>query len=325
MDNQHSAINSAKVFNLQKIFIYVLFITTKMNWNFVCGEWIELPQFSNKFKVYRLADLKDDSTIINPEIAMSASMNSMPENFEKIKRIVKTQNPFEINHDFLLKKKIIFANNSNANLPDISVFTIPPMILKNGNINDSISSEFLTKVHSDQYKTNNSSKNKQSSDSTNSKNSIKEVNSQQSFFDHFPLKLFNIVHKILLNNHARTFEVKYHYLNNLRENLLEDIAPILSSKIILGSIGKSNRKKRSYHEEHEQHIGFPSLEGALLAISFLTFSVYLIQLVMMLLRNIASNPTTTTGTVLVNRNKRFINELQNSTKICEYIYEFNGH
>lgn len=49
----------------------------------------------------------------------------------------------------------------------------------------------------------------------------------------------------------------------------------------------SNRKVRGadYHghgyDGHDDHsIGFPSIEGALLAISFLTFAVYLVRLVM---------------------------------------------
>lgn len=40
------------------------------------------------------------------------------------------------------------------------------------------------------------------------------------------------------------------------------------------------------HDSHDEHsIGFPSIEGALMAISFLTFAVYLVRLVMV--RNIS--------------------------------------
>ncbi|KYN13795.1 hypothetical protein ALC57_13868 [Trachymyrmex cornetzi] len=39
------------------------------------------------------------------------------------------------------------------------------------------------------------------------------------------------------------------------------------------------------HDDHEDHsLGFPSIEGTLMAISFLTFAVYLVRLVMV--RNI---------------------------------------
>lgn len=35
------------------------------------------------------------------------------------------------------------------------------------------------------------------------------------------------------------------------------------------------------HDDHEDHsLGFPSIEGTLMAISFLTFAVYLVRLVM---------------------------------------------
>jgi len=42
------------------------------------------------------------------------------------------------------------------------------------------------------------------------------------------------------------------------------------------------------HDDHEDHsLGFPSIEGTLMAISFLTFAVYLVRLVMV--RNIPRN------------------------------------
>lgn len=40
------------------------------------------------------------------------------------------------------------------------------------------------------------------------------------------------------------------------------------------------------YDDHDEHsVGFPSIEGALMAISFLTFAVYLVRLVMV--RNIS--------------------------------------
>lgn len=51
-----------------------------------------------------------------------------------------------------------------------------------------------------------------------------------------------------------------------------------------------SRKVRSVdyygHDDHDDHsVGFPSIEGTLMAISFLTFAVYLVRLVMV--RNIS--------------------------------------
>lgn len=42
------------------------------------------------------------------------------------------------------------------------------------------------------------------------------------------------------------------------------------------------RQTRGIHDyyDHDDELGFPSLEGALMSISFLTFAVYLVRLVM---------------------------------------------
>lgn len=61
---------------------------------------------------------------------------------------------------------------------------------------------------------------------------------------------------------------------------------------LAATIMTSSRKTRGadYHghsyDDHDDHhsVGFPSIEGALMAISFLTFAVYLVRLVMV--RNI---------------------------------------
>lgn len=49
---------------------------------------------------------------------------------------------------------------------------------------------------------------------------------------------------------------------------------------------RARKKRGSSWDEHDSHIGFPSLEGALLAISFLTFAIYLIRLIMVIIKYI---------------------------------------
>lgn len=64
---------------------------------------------------------------------------------------------------------------------------------------------------------------------------------------------------------------------------------ILSSETRIGQlwpapITKQQRTKRSYHQEtsgwHDSGMDFPSSEGALMTLSFLTFAVFLIKLVL---------------------------------------------
>lgn len=63
------------------------------------------------------------------------------------------------------------------------------------------------------------------------------------------------------------------------------ISLIMFSELQLAESITNARKRRGtehydHSYDHEHAAGFPSIEGALMAISFLTFAVYLIRLVM---------------------------------------------
>lgn len=52
---------------------------------------------------------------------------------------------------------------------------------------------------------------------------------------------------------------------------------------VIAPVRKRREARGSGWDDTDDSVGFPSLEGALMAISFLTFAVYLVQLVMVML------------------------------------------
>lgn len=135
-------------------------------------------------------------------------------------------------------------------------------------------------------------------------------------FQHLPIDILKNVHSTLKSQPV-SYEGKLHFLKMFEKSLMSEIGKIFSYIFLhihiyivkqydflkvfiflfiatesrLTATMSPNRKVRGadYHghgyESHDDHsIGFPSIEGALLAISFLTFAVYLVRLVMV--RNI---------------------------------------
>lgn len=64
----------------------------------------------------------------------------------------------------------------------------------------------------------------------------------------------------------------------------------LESRLMRAVIGGREKRGAEHydhgHDYHEHDTGFPSIEGTLMAISFLTFAVYLVRLVMVISRSI---------------------------------------
>ncbi|XP_008548318.1 uncharacterized protein LOC103571800 isoform X2 [Microplitis demolitor] len=150
-----------------------------------------------------------------------------------------------------------------------------------------------------------------------------------SLLNYIPINQLNRVHKILLENRGKGFEEKLRFLKSFEKKLLKIISSVIPEITFRTAVIPARKKRGSSWDDHDTHIGFPSLEGALLAISFLTFAIYLIRLIMMLLKNLGSNATTP-NTILVNRNKRFATKLieeriltEEAIRIHNYLHEFD--
>jgi len=129
-------------------------------------------------------------------------------------------------------------------------------------------------------------------------------------FQYLPIDILKSVHRILQSQPA-SIEGKLYFLKTFEKILMSEIGKICphnsdalnaeNSHISYSSIESRltatmapNRKIRGVEyyghddHDHEDHsLGFPSIEGTLLAISFLTFAVYLVRLVMV--KNISRN------------------------------------
>ncbi|GAB1869128.1 hypothetical protein CAJAP_10207 [Camponotus japonicus] len=139
-------------------------------------------------------------------------------------------------------------------------------------------------------------------------------------FQYLPIDILKNVHSTLKSQPV-SFEGKLHFLKMFEKSLMSEIESRLTATM------SSNRKVRGadYHghgyESHDDHsIGFPSIEGALLAISFLTFAVYLVRLVMLLFRNMSTPMTTTTAAaIFLGKRKRSIDFDDDTARILNII------
>lgn len=138
-------------------------------------------------------------------------------------------------------------------------------------------------------------------------------------FQYLPIDILKSVHHTLQSQPA-SVEGKLYFLKTIEKTLMSEIGKIcpyifsaryqnVESFYILYSSTESrltttmapSRKIRGVeyygHDDHEDHsLGFPSIEGTLMAISFLTFAVYLVRLVMV--RNIPRDADLSTRIII---------------------------
>jgi hypothetical protein len=126
-----------------------------------------------------------------------------------------------------------------------------------------------------------------------------------TMFQYLPMDILKNVH-CTLQSQPISFEGKLHFLKIFEKTLMTEIGKVYScvcltlSKYTLGALvfysSTESRLARAItpsrkirgadyyghdHDDQDDHsVGFPSIEGALMAISFLTFAVYLVRLVM---------------------------------------------
>nr|XP_023015942.1 uncharacterized protein LOC111505377 [Leptinotarsa decemlineata] len=139
------------------------------------------------------------------------------------------------------------------------------------------------------------------------------------------LPFLKMVQNKLMKYKITSHESKISVLTHLRDNLLMNIHHRISKL----SKPTTSREARGYKNE-EHHMEFPSNEGALMTIGFLTFAVFLIKLVMKLVYALkykfqmyASTTTTTTAaTVLLLNRKKRDEDIENASRILQYIEEF---
>ncbi|XP_013135449.1 PREDICTED: uncharacterized protein LOC106100930 [Papilio polytes] len=90
------------------------------------------------------------------------------------------------------------------------------------------------------------------------------------------VKFLKVVSQTIKLGTRRTFKSKLRYLEDLRDSLLADI----DTRIESAFPDDDERRQRRAAGVSRGHVEFPSSESALMTISFLTFAVFLIKLVL---------------------------------------------
>ncbi|XP_065339170.1 uncharacterized protein LOC135938991 [Cloeon dipterum] len=128
-----------------------------------------------------------------------------------------------------------------------------------------------------------------------------------------------------------TMKEKVTYLHKLKNRMLRHIAEKLTE---LNVVGKRNSRRRFARDPGwsssggTSDIGFPSLEVALLTLSFLVFAVFLVNMVLVLFSNIfGTNTSTAAGTTgtAIGRRRRSLNEeakIEQTARILKALEDF---
>ncbi|XP_071053762.1 uncharacterized protein [Onthophagus taurus] len=138
----------------------------------------------------------------------------------------------------------------------------------------------------------------------------------------FPNYIEDVQDNLLKHNHG-SFKSKLNILLDLKNNLLYNIKNKINR---LWPIKPEGRQAKHLEKEDDYHMDFPSNEGALMTIGFLTFAVFLIKLVLKLITTLRdkNNVMTTTaapGTVLFGKKKRDV-AYEEEIRILRHINEF---
>ncbi|CAL7952241.1 unnamed protein product [Xylocopa violacea] len=252
--------------------------------NGILAEWIDMPQFSDEKKVYRMPIVKQDHFY---KFAPKYIENQFPYvyqnvTYKSIKSVQTAVNESE-EYDFYTVTKL--PNTENVFVTDTEKYdeTTVPLMVKQEEDKDKCYNESFTSYDTE-------------------------------LLNHLPVDLLKNVHHIL-KSQPTSSEGKIQFLKTFENTLITEIETRLANSVMI------NREKRGTEHydhgyDHEHATGFPSIEGALMAISFLTFAVYLVRLVMLLFRNINNPPSTTTGaTLLLGRRKKSINKFDDEIAI----------
>ncbi|XP_046740692.1 uncharacterized protein LOC124408072 [Diprion similis] len=321
----------------------VFFIVNKL---FATGEWVELPQFSDETKVYKLSGYRhgtlnnkvssnDHSTVSDYNFAIANNLNDFGNTHGNISVVIVSHDSKDPEHhaELITTNPSNFSNQSSLHIYNNDDRNHDPVDAATQNID--IISSLKEVVHSDVVTSTPmghltvESPTERLDDpttampilqfsTTGEPHSDKISCNNQTLEDYLPMEMLRKVHQTL-KSQPSTMKGKIRFLKQFKNDLRAEIEARLIAALAPA------RRTRGAHDywDNEEEIGFPSLEGALMAISFLTFAVYLIQLVMLLFRN-TNNPANG-ATIFFGRNRRStVDSLTNKTdEILYYLDTFD--
>nr|XP_050863579.1 uncharacterized protein LOC127069914 [Vespula vulgaris] len=284
--------------------------------------WVEIPEFSDEKKVYRIPSFKRDYEY---KFMRNDDNNSF---FHKKNDSTIYEEQSEI--------KIPLTSDSNVNITQLSVTELNTGIEKyfmnasaehivenNSDIkNNSYEMDKLliesdpikleehisdTKIYDTKEVT---LKQQLPMSNKNFNETLKE--DKNTFLMYLPTEILKNVHKNL-KSQSSSIKGKLQFLRSFEKILSLEIESRLIRFInpIRIKRGTSDHYDHGYDDYEDHGLGFPSIEGALMAISFLTFAVYLVRLVMLLFRN--NGTQSTVPTVLIGKKKRSVEEFNEET------------
>ncbi|XP_066148561.1 uncharacterized protein [Euwallacea fornicatus] len=133
----------------------------------------------------------------------------------------------------------------------------------------------------------------------------------------------------LMNFKGRSLHDKTQHLVNLSDAILNEIKERVT-QLFKPSTNRNNQESRVYKDFEDNHVGYPSNEGALMTIGFLTFAVFLIKLVLKLIyalklkQQYYYNQTTTPASIFLKHDGRNVQDFQfeRYAKIMQRLEEY---
>ncbi|XP_012228245.1 uncharacterized protein [Linepithema humile] len=307
-------------------------ITLFLNIN--VAEWVDMPQFSDEKKIYRIPSVQYDQFYkIKRGDADGASFPDDQQNgSETYHRPVKVTYVMDDKKTEIQKINSISVPTTPANLFRDQIVDSFTEFHKNHavtNIDAVTENKLINRYHTtsptkdtfDIFAT-------QPPSTTTQKQKILQdeyyndtLKQNDGIFQYLPIDILKSVHDTL-QSQPMSFEGKLHFLKMFERTLMAEIETRLAT-----TMAPSRRTRGADHyghdEGHDDHsIGFPSIEGALMAISFLTFAVYLVRLVMLLFKNMNPMPTTTAATIFVGKRKRSVDLDDDAIRILNNMHTF---
>ncbi|PZC76789.1 hypothetical protein B5X24_HaOG204106 [Helicoverpa armigera] len=111
------------------------------------------------------------------------------------------------------------------------------------------------------------------------KNEKMKINTMENL-----IKFMRVVADTISKNSRRSFGGKMQYLHELKDSILANIEQRIDATWPDDDSANSRRRSRSAQASPRGHVQFPSSESALMTISFLTFAVFLIKLVLQVIQ-----------------------------------------
>ncbi|XP_046592338.1 uncharacterized protein LOC124293838 [Neodiprion lecontei] len=313
---------------------------------FATGEWVELPQFSDETKVYKLAGNRHDTlynkvssndykTVSDNNFAIANALNDFGNTDGNIAKVIISHDSKDPEHhsELIATNPSNFSNQSSLHIytnddrNDDSVDTFTQNVDIISSVKDVVHSNVVTSTPMEHLTVESPTEILDDPTTaipilqfptTGKPYSDKMSCNNQTLEDYLPMEMLRKVHQTL-KSQPSTMKGKIRFLKQFEKDLRAEIEARLVAALA------PPRRTRGAHDywDNDEEIGFPSVEGALIAISFLTFAVYLVQLVMLLFRN--TNNTVNGATIFFGRNRRStVDSLTNKTdEILYYLDTFN--